>query len=104
MVVDAPLLFECGVDKLCDYTIAVVCESKEAKIRRIISRDRLTRNQAEARLDAQPNNEFYTSKADIVIHNEIYYKYHKLIKDVIRVVHKIKADVRNKKIKKEDVK
>ena len=92
-----------GLDKLCDYIIAIVCESKEARIRRITVRDRLTRNQAEARIDAQPNNDFYESRADFVIHNELYYKYYKLINDVQKVVYKIKRKVREKQEKKEEV-
>ena len=103
VIIDAPLLFECGLDKLCDYIIAIVCESKEARIRRITVRDRLTRNQAEARIDAQPNNDFYESRADFVIHNELYYKYYKLIKDVQKVVYKIKRKVSEKQKKKEEV-
>ena len=98
IVTDATLLFQCRIDKLCDYIIAVVCENKEIKIRRIVSRDKLTRNQAEARLNAQPNNDFYISQSDIVIYNNPDISYFVLIKEVLKVVHRIKKG----KIKKRE--
>lgn len=90
MVIDAPLLFECGVDKLCDYVIAVTCEEEDTKIKRICMRDKITRNQAKIRLDAQPNDEFYSSKADYTIYNNQNSLYINLIKGVIKVIHDIK--------------
>lgn len=92
VVIDAPLLYECKVDALCNYVISVTCDNKELKIRRICSRDKLTRNQAESRLNAQPNSDFYKSKADFNISNEKDSNYFALVKDVIKVIHKIKKE------------
>ena len=97
IVIDAPLLYECGIDKLCTYVIAVTCLEKETKIRRICVRDRLTRNQAELRLNAQPDSDFYANKADYVIYNEATTNYLNLVIDVLKVVHKIKKSEKRKR-------
>lgn len=96
VVIDAPLLFECGVDKLCDYIITVTCDEEETKIQRICERDKVTRKQAKIRLDAQPNDEYYLSKSDYTIYNDQNSTYGNLISGVIKIIHDIK-----KKDKKE---
>lgn len=65
---DVPLLFESGFDKMCDLTVAVLAE-RETRIERIISRDQLDRDGAIARVAAQPNDDFYTSRADLTAYN-----------------------------------
>jgi dephospho-CoA kinase len=67
-VLDAPTLYESGADKLCNGVMAVT-SSREARISRIMSRDGLNLEQVSARLDAQPDDNFYTDKADFVIKN-----------------------------------
>lgn len=68
IVYDAPLLFESGTDKLCDKIVAVVAD-KDVRVERIKRRDNLTDEQAEHRLKAQHDDEFYTAKSDFVIAN-----------------------------------
>lgn len=68
VVIDAPLLFEAGLDKVCDYVVALVAD-KELKIKRICQRDNIDEKTAESRLNIQNEDEFYTSKADFVIIN-----------------------------------
>ena len=41
VLVDAPVLFESGFDRMCDYTICVVA-SYEARLERILKRDNIT--------------------------------------------------------------
>jgi dephospho-CoA kinase len=67
-VLDVPLLFESGMDKLCDITVAFIA-SKEIRLARIINRDGITKKAAEARIAAQPSNEYYKERADYVIEN-----------------------------------
>lgn len=67
-VIDAPLLFESGLSDLCDVTISVIAKRSE-RIKRIISRDKLTQTQAEERINAQKNDDFYITNADFVIYN-----------------------------------
>lgn len=68
IIIDAPLLFECKLDKLCDIVIGVVSE-KILQIERIIARDNIDCRHAENRLQAQEGNDFYIKKCDIVIEN-----------------------------------
>lgn len=49
---DVPLLFETGMDALCDEVWCVYAD-REEQIRRIIRRDGLTREEAAARADSQ---------------------------------------------------
>lgn len=50
-ILDVPLLFECGMDALCDETWALYV-SRDRQIERIVTRDGLTREAAEARIDS----------------------------------------------------
>ena len=68
IIIDAPLLFECGLDKLCDKVIGVISK-RDLQIERIIARDNIDYNQAESRLNAQEDNEFYIKKCDAIIEN-----------------------------------
>ena len=68
IVLDAPLLFETGLDKLCHMNICVLSE-KENRIRRIILRDGISLEQATARIESQPNDKFYISRCDIAFYN-----------------------------------
>lgn len=65
---DVPLLFESGFDEMCDFTVAVLAD-RELRVERIVSRDGLDRDGANARVAAQPNDEFYSSRADLTVYN-----------------------------------
>lgn len=52
VIIDAPVLFESGFDKMCDFTVCVTAPY-ELKLERIISRDKITKEKAEARLENQ---------------------------------------------------
>lgn len=64
-----PLLFETGYDALVDRTIVVVAPP-EARLARILARDRLDEGQARARMEAQIAPEEARSRADDVIEND----------------------------------
>ncbi len=65
---DVPLLFESGFDKMCDLTVAVLA-NRAIRAERIMLRDSLEYSAAMARISAQPNDEFYIERADLVIYN-----------------------------------
>lgn len=67
-VIDAPALFEAGWGDKCDLVIAVLAD-RETRLRRIIARDGLPREAAEQRLQAQPCDSFYTSRAKYTVLN-----------------------------------
>ena len=54
--VDIPLLFESGFDERCDYTVAVLADT-EIRISRIVERDKITEENAKARIESQIDNE-----------------------------------------------
>lgn len=62
-VVDAALLFESGADASCTVCVSVLA-SPEIRLERIMRRDHLTREQAEARMSAQKDNRFYEERSD----------------------------------------
>ncbi len=66
--VDAPLLFESGFDRECDTTLAVLADP-DVRLARIMARDGLTLEQAQARLSAQKPDGYYIERAAHVIYN-----------------------------------
>ena len=68
IILDAPLLFESGVNKLCSDTLAVLSDEK-IRLERIIKRDNLNEESAKIRISAQNNNEYFIKKADKYILN-----------------------------------
>lgn len=67
-VIDAPLLFDCGLDSVCDVTVAVIAEY-ETLLSRISKRDGISREEAEKRLSAQAEMPEKLEKADVLIEN-----------------------------------
>lgn len=66
---DVPLLFESGMNEMCDIVIAVVAP-KELCLSRIVQRDGITPLQAKARLDSQITSEALALMCDFVIEND----------------------------------
>ena len=86
-VLDAPLLFEAGADALCTHTAAVLAD-RAVRLHRIITRDGLTEQAAQKRLDAQKSDDFYRQRADFVIYNtgtaqELYASADALAKELV---------------------
>ncbi len=67
--IDAPQLFESGLDKKCSYIIAVTAPDEE-KIQRIIKRDGIGRDAAVSRLSNQYDNDFFLANSNFVINND----------------------------------
>ena len=72
-VIDAPLLFEAGGDKICDTVIAVTAP-EDIRLKRITERDSITPEQARMRMSAQHDDEFYISKSDFTVRSYPPYK------------------------------
>lgn len=72
VVIDAPLLFEAGLEKCCDSVVALIAD-KELKIKRICQRDNIDEKTAESRLNIQQDDSYYTKRADYVIVNKENY-------------------------------
>ncbi|CAM2963758.1 dephospho-CoA kinase [Paenibacillus sediminis] len=68
VVADIPLLYESGLENLFEE-VMVVYVPREIQIQRLMQRDQISMEQAEARLRAQMDIEVKKQKADIVIDN-----------------------------------
>lgn len=65
-VLDMPLLFEAGLDSLCD-TVWCATLPRETQLQRLQARDGFTRQEAENRLNSQMPTEKKARRADVVI-------------------------------------
>lgn len=68
IVLDAPTLFESGADRECDYVVSVIADEQSRK-ERIIRRDGLTQQEAQERISAQHDEEYYKSRSDEILEN-----------------------------------
>lgn len=68
LIIDAPLLFESGLNKICNITIGVIANI-DNKIQRICKRDNIDEETALARLKIQQEDRFYIQKSDYIIKN-----------------------------------
>ena len=68
IVIDAPLLYEAKMDKMCDFVIAVVADI-DIRRERIAVRDKLCESDIEKRMQNQKDDSFFTEKANYTIIN-----------------------------------
>lgn len=69
VVIDAPSLFSAKVFvEACDFILSVLCD-KEIRAERIVARDNISYEQAIARINAQPSDEFFIQNSDYYIYN-----------------------------------
>ena len=69
VILDVPLLFETGMDALCDETWTLYLD-RETQISRVVMRDGLPREQAEARIDSQLSTEERNARATHAINTD----------------------------------
>ena len=67
-LLDAPTLFESGINKICDKTVAVLAD-RDIRLKRIITRDNPTLKEAEIRINAGKDEKFFKENADYVLYN-----------------------------------
>ncbi len=68
LLIESALLFESGLDQLCDR-VMVVTASEEVRIARTMARDHCTEKQVRDRMAAQMSEKERLLRADIVINN-----------------------------------
>lgn len=90
VVIDAPVLFESKFDKLCDVTVCVTAPL-EIKLKRIIERDKITREKALARIESQLTDEMLRGLCTYEIDNSGALDMETQIKSILR---ELKVDVR----------
>lgn len=94
-IVDAPVLFESGFDRECDFLVCVIAD-RDVRIERIMNRDGITREAAERRIDAQLSDEELVSRCDYMIRNDYDLAY--LKQEVKAVLKKILEKIYRKVI------
>ena len=85
VLLDAPTLFESGLDSVCDVTIAVLA-NKDDRIKRIMERDKLSLENALLRINAGKDDGFYIERADFVLYNNKDIQ--KYINEISSIFHK----------------
>lgn len=68
VLLDVPLLFQSGMDRMCTMTVGLLAD-RDITLRRIVSRDNLTRREGEVRIENQPQDKFYVDHCDLTIKN-----------------------------------
>lgn len=81
IIIDAALLFESGLNDICDIIIGVIAK-KEKCVERIIKRDNIDEKTAIARIDSQNKEMFFKINCDYCIFNEEGANIEKQIKDI----------------------
>ena len=85
--IDAIALIESGLAELCTVTLGVTAP-REVRIERLIAREGVTRDYAEARIDAQKPNEWFAKHCSYVLDNggtlaDFQRRCHQLIQEVL---------------------
>lgn len=68
-IIDAPLLFESRLDKICDFTVGVIAD-KQTRLKRIMFRDGIDEKNAKIRIEAQPDDEFFRKSCTYILEND----------------------------------
>lgn len=68
IAVDGAVIIGSAVGQLCDFIVSVLAD-RETRIERIRKRDGITAAEANARLDAQPEDMFYKENSLYIIYN-----------------------------------
>jgi dephospho-CoA kinase len=68
VVIDAPTLFEAGLEKDCTVVIGVIA-SPDIRAERIAKRDGISLQAAQMRMHAQHDSEFYKLHCDFIVEN-----------------------------------
>ena len=68
VVIDAPQLFEAGLENSCDILIAILAD-QDLRRKRIMARDSLSAENADRRMAAQKSDDFYRRHCHFVFEN-----------------------------------
>ena len=86
VLLDAPTLFESGIDSMCNATVAVLAD-KEIRLKRIMNRDGIDEESALLRMNAGKPDEFYKENADYIVYNNENEE--DFINDFEKIIHSI---------------
>ena len=69
IILDAPQLFESGIDAVCTAIVSVIAPF-DVKLMRVLERDNIPEDFAKSRLSSQFSENFFCDRSDIVIVND----------------------------------
>lgn len=87
VILDAPTLFESGIDKICDLIVGIIAPD-DACVLRITLRDGLSESEARMRLSNQLENGFVIEHSDIIVYN--YTDFDEFTKTSLELIKKLK--------------
>ncbi len=99
IVVDAPTLFESGLNKSCDEIVSVISD-KALRLDRIMKRDKISKEEAEKRFSSQFSEKFFKENSDFIIENNGSEE--ELIKKAVLTAQSIKEIYNGKKSKEKE--
>ena len=67
-IIDAPMLFDSGFDRECDFVISIIADYDQ-RVKRLKERDRITEAQIQARISVQHTDVFFKEHSDYIIIN-----------------------------------
>ena len=65
-ILDVPLLFESGMDRLCTHTVGVLAD-RDTRLQRILARDGVDEAAALQRMNSQPADAFYLQRCGLTV-------------------------------------
>lgn len=68
IILDAPTLFESGINEMCQKTVAVLADEK-TRLTRIMERDGIDEKTAFIRMNAGKSDDFFKENADYILYN-----------------------------------
>lgn len=68
ILIDAPLLFEAGLDKKCDLILLIVADM-DVRIHRVCARDGATEQEVRNRINSQMSDEEKIERSDVIVDN-----------------------------------
>lgn len=87
IILDAPTLFESGIDSICDSIVSIVAD-KDVLLERIVIRDSISREQAENRLASQHSKRYFSEKSEYLIANNGSSE--EFLNEIMKTIKKIK--------------
>ena len=70
IAIDAPLLFESGLNNICNIIISVTA-GYATRLDRIIKRDNITIDLARKRISVQKSEKYYKDRSDVILNGEL---------------------------------
>lgn len=68
ILIDAPTLFESGLNKSCDNIVSIIAD-EDLRLKRIIKRDNISEKEAKKRFSSQLSEDFFKKNSDYFIEN-----------------------------------